>query len=263
MTDISFDLLVYLRTSPNMTLESGILLGQTLVATTPKTMPAHVKRAAHKLAKVADAAQQALATRQKELAQSPEETARDIDLSADQAWSALRDVLDALGRLPATYDRARKAKALLGQVFPESTSFLRLPYSEQYVQMDTILRRIDEGGLAKSIDAVAGPELLLEIRAVHPRYAAMVARRLRDKGPSDSLLEHLRAIQRSVIEYATAVASTVDSDDPHSVALALDALRPIDNHRQQVAAARRPESGPQPDPAPHPALPTEPPAPQP
>jgi len=256
MSDISFDPLPYLRTSPGMTIESGILLGQTLVSTMPKSMPAHVKRAAVKLGKVADAAQKALARRQKELGQIPEETARDIDLAADQAWSALRDILDALSRLPSTYDRAKKARLLVSSVFPEGTGFLRLPYSEQYVQMDTILRRIDESGLTKSIDAVVGPELLLEIRAVHLRYGAMCTRRLNDKGPADSLTFHLRALQRSVVEYATSVASTVDSDDPASIALALDALRPIDNHRQQVASARRPESGPPatPDPAPSPPL---------
>ena len=132
--------------------------------------------------------------------------------------------------------------------------FLRLPYSEQYVQMDTILRRIDESGLTKSIDAVVGPELLLEIRAVHLRYGAMCTRRLNDKGQPTALTDHLRALQRSVVEYATSVASTVDSDDPASIALALDALRPIDNHRQQVASARRPESDRPPRQIPPPVL---------
>ncbi len=255
MSDISFDPLPYLRTSPNMTVEAGILLGQTLVQTMPKGMPAHVKRAAQKLAKVADAAQKALARRQEELAQSPEEANRDIDLAADHAWSALRDILDALCRLPSTHDRVKKARQLLPQLFPEGTSFLRLPYADQYVQMDTILRRIDEANLGKMIDSVVGPELLLEIRSVHPRYGAMVARRLSDKGPADSLLDHLRSLQRTVVEYATAIASTVDSDDPASVSQAIEALRPIENHRQQVASARRPESGPPPAPPENP-LPT-------
>lgn len=254
MTDISFDPLPYLRTSPNMTLESGILLGQTLAATMPKGMPPHVKKAAQKLSRVVSQAQSALAQRQKELGKLPEQSTRELDNAADQIWAALRDALDAVSRLPASCERARKAKKLLIEIFPEGTTFLRLSFAEQFVQMDTILKRIDQGGLAKAVDALVGPEFLLEIRAVHPRYAAMVASRLKQPGPADSLLDHLRSLQRSIVEYATAVASTIDSEDETTLTQAVLALRPIDNHRQQLATGKRVDPTP-PDPpaAPNPS----------
>ena len=240
MSDPTFDPFSYIRTSPIMSIETGILLARTLYSAMPKTMPPLVKKAAAKLARVADTAQAALLQRQREQAASPAETPRDIDIAADQVWSALRDILEALSRLPAKYERAQKAKRLLGEVFPEGTGFLRLSYGEQYVTMDTLLKRIDSEGLAKLIDAVVGPELLQEIRSVHPRYEAMLSRRLKDAGPADSLREHLRLLQRSILEYTTAVATTVDSDDPSTIAPAREAFRPIDNYREQLPTIKRP-----------------------
>lgn len=248
MTDAAFDPFAYIRTAPILTIETGILLARTLVSAMPKTMPSLVKKAAAKLARVADGAQAALLQRQVEQATFPAETARDIDLAADQVWSVLRDLLDALSRLPPKYDRAQKAKRLLKEVFPDGTGFLRVNYGEQFVTMDTLLKRIDAEGLAKSIDAVVGPELLQEIRSVHPRYEAMLSRRLKDAGPADSLLEHVRQLQRSILEYATAVATTVDSDDPTTIAPAREALRPIDNHRDHLATPKPPSPSNDPTP---------------
>jgi hypothetical protein len=253
MADTSFDLLVYLRTAPVVTIESGIVLARTLLSVMPKSMPAHVKKSAAKLGRVADAAQAALSERQRELVPPQGESSRDIDSAADQVWSLLRDLLDALSRLPDKYERAQKARALLATIFPEGTGFLRLSYSEQFVMMDITLKRIDSEGLAKSVDALVGPEPLQEIRAVHPRYAAMVAGRLKEAAPAASLLEHVRTLQRTIVEYATAVASAVDSDDPSTITLAREALRPIDNHREQVSSGKRPSLE-----DPSPASPTEP-----
>ncbi len=249
MTDPTFDPLVYLRTAPIVTIESGILLARTLLAVMPKGMPAHVKKTAAKLGRVADGAQAALTQRQRELIPLQEETTREIDAQADVLWGALRDLLETLSRMADRFGRAAKAKLLLAQIFPGGAGFLRLPYAEQYVTMDTTLKRIDSEGLAKSIDAVVGPEILLQIRDIHPRYAAMVGRRLKGAGPAASLLDHVRTLQRAIVEYATAVASTVDSDDPSTFEPARLALRPIDNHRDQVNTGKRPGAADPADPA--------------
>ena len=255
MTDTTFDPLAYIRSAPIVTIESGILLARLLVAALPRRMPAYVKRAAGKLERVAAAAQAALGQRQRELVQPLDETARDVDIAADQAWSALHDILDALARLSARFERALKARQLLATLFPQGTGFLRLSYGEQFVTMDTLLQRIDHEGLSKSLDAVVGPELLTEIRAVHRRYAAMVARRLQATGPADSLIEHVRTLQRTIIEYATAVVTTVDSEDAKTIAAAQKALLPIDNHRDLLTSGSRPAdpgTTPPADPAPAP-----------
>ncbi len=237
-----------------VTIETGIVLARTLVSSMPKSMPAQVKKAAQKLTRVATEGEAAVTQRQRELGQSGEESSRDVDIAADTAWSVLHDLLEQLSRLPDTYERAKKARKLRETLFPEGTAFLRLSYGAQVVRMDVILKRIDSEGLAKTLDAVLGPEPLQEVRLIQPRYEAMVKRRLKEVGSAANLLENVRALQRAIVEYATAVASTVDSDDAASVALAREALRPIDNHREQVASGRRLE----PIPPARPADPAEP-----
>ena len=253
MADTSFDLFAYI-TAPIVTIETGIVLAKTLASAMPKSLPVHVKKAALKLLKVAEDGEVALAQRQRELGQTPDESSRDVDFAADSAWNVLHDLLEALTRLPDSYERAKKAKKLLPVLFPEGTAFLRLSYGAQVVRMDLILKRIDGDGLAKTLEAVIGPEPLQEVRAVQPRYESMVKRRLKEVGAAANLLENVRALQRAIVEYATTVASTVDSDDAASVALAREALRPIDNHRELVASGRRLEPIP-------PARPAEPAAP--
>lgn len=216
------------------------MLARTLCAVMPKRMPTQVKKAAVKLGRVAEAAQAALTQRQRELLPLQDESSREVDGTADLVWGALRDLLEALSRMADKFERAAQAKQLLAQIFPEGAAFLRLSYAEQYVTMDTMLKRIDSEGLARSVNAVVGPELLQQIRAVHPRYGAMVARRLNEAAPAVSLLEHVRALQRAIVEYATAVASTVDGDDVSTFDPARAALRPIDNHRDQVSSGKRP-----------------------
>jgi hypothetical protein len=241
MPETPFDIFSYIRSAPVVSLESGILLANTLVAVMPKSMPAIVKKAATKLSRVADDAQSSLAQRQREQMQSLEESNREIDTQADQLWTLLRGLLELLSRLPEKYERSKKAKRLLVTLFSEGIAFLQLPYGEQFVTMDTLLRRIDSEDLAKTIDAVVGPELLQEIRAIHPRYQAMVARRLKEAAPAASFKEHVRLLQRAILEYATAVATTVDSDDDSTIGPAREALRPIDNHRDQQTPAKSPE----------------------
>ena len=136
---------------------------------------------------------------------------------------------------------------------------MQMAYGEQFVTMDTLLKRIDSEDLAKTIDAVVGPELLQEIRAIHPRYEAMVGRRLKEAAPAASFSEHVRLLQRAILEYATAVATTVDSDDDSTIGPAREALRPIDNHREQQAASQRPSpDADEPSPRPDPGNPSEP-----
>lgn len=232
-----------------VTIETGIVLCRTLVSAMPKGMPAQVKKAGLKLTRVAGDSEAALLQRQRELGQTAEETSRDIDIAADTAWSVLHDLLEQLSRLPDTYDRVKKAKKLRETLFPEGTGFLRLSYGAQVVRMDVILKRIDSEGLAKMLDAVVGPEPLQEVRAIQPRYEAMVKRRLKEVGAAANLLENVRGLQRAIVEYATAVASSVDSEDAATVELAREALRPIDNHREQVASGRRLEPAQPADPA--------------
>jgi hypothetical protein len=54
----------------------------------------------------------------------------------------------------------------------------------------------------------------------------------------------VRAIGKAVVEYATKVAATVDSDDPATIERALAALAPITALREQLArrSGERPQT---------------------
>lgn len=80
----------------------------------------------------------------------------------------------------------------------------------------------------------------------------------RDAATGENLLDHVRAVQRAIVDYATKVAATVDEDEPETVTAALEALRSIETHRE--ALARRGATGGkgEPEPAPEPEEPRKP-----
>jgi hypothetical protein len=234
-----FDPSVFTR-APIITVESGIALAKALVAACPKGMPENVKKACTKLKAAAAAAQAALADRQRELGKVTDEDVRLIDVEADTAWSALRMRLQAYASLPASrFARATRAEELLTILFGvDGLNFLKFSYAEQWSTMETILGRIDGDKLQKDIDGIAGPEFLKQIRASHAVYGPMVEAMLRrDTQGGVNLLEHIRGMGRTIVDYATKVCGTVDEDKPATIATARKALSPIESHRQ--AAARR------------------------
>lgn len=253
MNDASFDPSVYTR-PPLLNLESGVTLAQTLVAAMPRGMSAAVKKSADRLAKVTEAAQEALSRRQREQ-NSVREDDRGLDIRTDQAFRSLFGRLEHYSLLPADrFPKAARARELWLSLATGLNDALGLPYTEQLASMDSVLKRIDDEGLAAELNALCGPEFLDHARTCQAQYRAMVQRRLQAAGPSDSLPSHIKALGRAISEYATRVAASVDEDDAGSLERALSALRPIDNHREAIAPRPTPEK----DPIPTPTDPTTP-----
>ena len=254
MTDSTFDPSLYMR-PPVLTIESGITLARTLVAAMPRGVPAAVKKSADRLQKAADSAQEVLIRRQREQ-NSLKEDDRGLDMQTDQAWRSLFGRLEHYALLPADrFAKAARAQALFSMLAPGLNEALSQPYSEQVATMDSLLQRIDDEGLAAELAVLCGPEFLDHVRSCQARYRVMVQKRLLSVGYSDSLTGQVKALGRAIVEYATRVAATVDDDDADSQARALAALRPIDNHREALAA-RLPTTK-DPDPAtPSPATPS-------
>jgi hypothetical protein len=225
--------------APLMTVEAGMMLCRTLAAAKPKSSPNAVKKAATKLLTVADAAQNALVLRQKELFKVSEDDARVIDQAGDGSWGALRMRIEAFAMLPPSHPDAKRAAELLTILFgSEGLSFLKLTYGEQWATADTILKRIDRDGLQKDIDPIAGPAFLAHVRNQHVAYGAMVqAVMRRDDATSVNLNEHVRAMGRAIVDYSTKVLAMLDEDVPESIMTVREALRPLDAYRE--AAARR------------------------
>lgn len=234
----------YFTRAPVLTIGGAITLGRKLAEDCPKAMPANCKKAAKKLATVVDAAQAAWADRQRELGVIGEEDSRLVDQLTDNLWSALRSRLQAYSVLPALdFPKSARAGELCVVLFgDDGLSFLKEPYPVQFSTMDTLIRRIDADKLQKEIDDLAGPEFLQAIRKVMPRYDAIVTAMLkRDDASGQNLLDHVRAVQRAIVNYATAVCGTVDDDEPETVKLARKLLQPIVNARGQGSSGRRSE----------------------
>lgn len=235
-------------------------MARALLAATPKGVPALVKRAADKLRRAADAAQDALLERQRELTQLSEEDSRTLDQEMDAAWGGLRLRLAGYAGLPHdTVASAARAAALLTQLFgDDGLNFLKDSYSAQLVSMTTLLKRISQDKLGKEIDALCGPEFLAEIRRLLPRYERMVQAILSRSGStSQNLLVHRSALSRAVVAYATAVCATVDEESPETVQRVVLALAPLVGQRNAIAG-RRSSASQDPEPAPVPPAPAAP-----
>jgi hypothetical protein len=236
-----FDSAIYTR-APILSIGSAITLGRKLADACPKSMPPNVKKAAKKLKTTVEAAQDAWADRQRELGAVSEEDGRVIDQLADNLWSALRSRVQSYSVLPVErFPRSARAGELVTVLFgSDGLVFLKEPYPVQLSTMQTLVRRIDADGLQKEIDELAGPEFLQAIREVLPRYDAMVTALLKRDGASgQNLLEHVRAIQRAIVEYATKLCATVDEDEPETADVAREVLRPLVTLREQAAPPRR------------------------
>ena len=171
---------------------------------------------------------------------------------------AIRQRLEAWALLPVEqFPPAARAAELGTLLFPEGLGFLTLPYIEQLAAMELLLARIHEEKLAADLDALCGPEFLANLRAILPRYRAMVQGGLQRLDDAANLQEHRRKLSAAIVDYATKVAALYDEEDPKSLDRIRRALRPIDALRAQLT--RRPSTG---EPAPAPAAPT-PPAPAP
>ncbi len=254
MSNTSFDPSLYTRT-PNFTLLGGITLAESLYLACPSDMSAAVKKAAAAMEKVRQAAQTACSERQRSLSPRTEDVARDIDAVCDRGWASLRARLAAYADLPADlYPKAKRAKELVKQLFPEGLLFTQRSYVEQLAAMDALLSRISDDKLEKDLTALCGPEFLENVRRQLPRYRSMVQSSLLRAPSLANLSTHLRLLSQRICEYTTKVAATVDSDDAATVARALLALAPIDSYRE-ASARRLSLPGPDPAPVPQPGLP--------
>lgn len=252
------DPILYVR-APLMSAEAGIALCRAIVAAAPKDSSAPLKKAAKKVSDAADKAQAALALRQKALGKVSEEDARLVDQAGDASWGALRMRLLGYAELPGTkYPDAKRATELVITLFgPDGLSFLKETYPVQWSTADTILKRIDDEGLQKDLDRIAGKEFLANVRAQHQAYGAMVQSiLLREQSETVNLADHVRAMGRAIAEYSTKVCATVDEDDSDSISSARLALRPLDAYRE--AASRRGSTLPNSQEAPSSTTPSQP-----
>lgn len=240
MSDFVFDATEYVK-APVLTIGSAVALVDALSAArlAGKHEPDSVARARKRLEHAGAQAKRAMAARQRQLGDDAPPTDPALDAAADNAWSALRMRLLAWTQLPAQqYEQSSRAAALLQQLFAdEGLGFLKLPYADQWAAMGARLDAIDDEGLSRALESLAGREFLAHARAVQKRYGAMVRAMLQRDEAGERLIDYVRAVQKAMVDYALKVAATVDEDDAESAARAAAALGPITTFRE--IAARR------------------------
>jgi hypothetical protein len=233
-----FDPTPYVR-PPILDVASGVALGVALITAMPKPAPENVRNAATKVRKDTVALQLAWA---KSDSAAPPPDRRKADMRIDNAWGILLDRLEAYSLLPvANHPRATRARELLDTISPKDREWLKLAYEAEWAESTKRLQRIEDEGLVKDINEIAGPEFLVEVNAAHTAYGIALGVTKQAHEPlAVNLAEPLRSLSRTIARYGLAVAAMVDDNDA-SIAMVRKALRPIDSFRE--GQARRSRAG--------------------
>jgi hypothetical protein len=234
--DVLFDATPYLR-APKQDVPATVALAVALLAAVPKKAPPRVIKEAKRLRKAVTRLQFAWSQRQRALV-SDSADLRPFDNRLDTAWGALKQRLDAFATLPedTTADAARAA-SIVRAIFGDGLAFLKLPFPAEWAESGERLARIDSDGHAKSIDELAGPLFLEEVRVAHASFgdALGITRPIGAAAEMATVREPYMDVLRAIGDYGLQIAALVDRDDPSTVEMARAALQPIDATREGMA----------------------------
>ncbi len=235
MSSDEFDPTPYLR-PPIVDVPSGIALGVALLHATPKIATDSVRKAATKL-RMATVGLQEAWSRTGRAASAGER--RLADIAIDNAWSALHARLDAYAALPPSYwPKAERAAELVAALFPDGLAFLTFVYDEEWAEGEERLRKIEAQGLARDIDAVAGPEFLAEVRRAQRCYGEVLdIGKGSERNPAAEVTEPLRTLSRAITGYALQIIASSDGSAA-AIRMVRQALKPIDDLRPAASSRR-------------------------
>jgi hypothetical protein len=185
----------YLYLDPPVLDASGLLaLGQALLDGSPISPPSSLLGPLRRLRQACEDIQTAL--RQAREVVTPaipprQESRQPADFALDTAWTALYERLRAYVMLPESeVPRVKRAHELLRLLFPDALGFLRLPYEAEWAESDKRLRSVEKLSLGADLDAVAGPEFIVEVRRAHDLYSRALGRRNDGSSSSDNERPH-------------------------------------------------------------------------
>lgn len=167
------------------------------------------------------------------------ESRQPSDVIMDNSWTALYERLRAYALLPESeVPRVRRAHDLLRLLFPDGIGFLKLPYEQEWSESGNRLRLIDRLRLSDELDALAGPEFLVQVRRAHDLYGRTLGvsgDAIPEPASEGAHVRELRmALGRSISHYALKVLSLADDDLPQVRRL----LAPLAEHQRSME--RRP-----------------------
>ncbi len=227
---------------PRLDAEETLALGRALVTEAKAAGPlaAALGEALDALDLASDALADALLRRRRAADDRVDpEAARSADAALDNAWGALRDLLQARARLDDA--EAAAARALAARIFPDGLTFLNKPYRAEWADSETRLALIEREGLEPGLDALGGGAFLRALRRAHlaygealhvtaPRGPSPEASELR--GAFDEAHEALRA-------YLVQIAASRRPKDPATLALAERLSAPVAHWRASGRATKK------------------------
>jgi hypothetical protein len=161
------------------------------------------------------------------------------DHRVDVAWAAVYDRIAAYATLGADrYELAARAEQLLVDLFDDlDLGFLKLDFELELAESARRLAHIDTANLASDIEAIAGADFLVEVRAAHQAYEKALhpdVTTVRKEPPE--LQGPRRALAAAMGDYLHQLLGVADEAEfPGSVAAVKTALFPIDQYRERLS----------------------------
>lgn len=221
----------YIR-PPRTNVVQALGLALALLRRVPKDVP----EAARKAAKRLRAETQELQRRRRARKQAPAKKvdSRVANEALDTAWSALRDGLAAVARLPrAHFPASAQAQALLDRVFPEALAFLKQDYNAVWVESDELLRALREEGLTAEIGQLVHASFVAAVERAHKDFGDVIGMTAETQpaAPAVDLAEALARVHAALSAYAVQMVAAADDADEATVARVRHALEPIVEQR--------------------------------
>ena len=243
------------QSTPLLATEATLTLAVDLDKAKPADAPPHVAKAAKRMLGTVEQIKQEFVARVG-MAGIDLSTLLALDTVIDRFWNATRqrcyycmnydhDGLDSLSEseqdkidLEDKREQAERARELDKHLFgSDGLAFLRKPFNQQVVQMATRLTFITTSDKFAAYEEVIGADLLNTLIVLQGRYEALVHNRAMRDDDTANLRLLRAALQRNITLYASAVLSMLDENEPETVGIVLEALRPMANAR-----TRRPRS---------------------
>lgn len=178
----------------------------------------------------------------------------EADRQLDACWASTHAFLlccARLGAAPEGAERAARARAVLGRVFPDGLRFLTLPYRVQWAESLTKLDRLAEPEMVEHLRALGGEPFVRVVEASHERYGealhvtkckAAAKARVKRREALEGVLDALRS-------YALRVANYLDEHrgDPEAQRLGHALLEPLVTWKSSGGGRKAAPAGEGPD----------------
>jgi hypothetical protein len=172
---------------------------------------------------------------------TPAEDPRPADHAMDVAWDCLVGRTQCCANLPAErYPVALRAKEILAIIAPDGTAILKETYRKEWSHIHQRLARVNKLEMMEDLRTLAGEIYVTEVNRAFTEYGRVLGITAAPTTPAATvdLRERLRAFTQRMTDYSLQVLGLARRDEPATVKVARDALKPIDDVRAAAAARR-------------------------